>query len=298
MSSIFQPRKRQLWLYMAPGVLLYSLIVFVPIVIALYYGFFDWSGGPKKNFIGLENYKELLTDNIFWRAFGNNLYLVAACIIGQIGLAFLFAIFLQSRYTLWKGLHRTLMYFPSVLSAVVVGFVWTMVYDYKYGVINVFLRSIGKEAWAQPWLNNENIALFLVAIPLIWQFVGYYLIIILAAFASVDPQIFEMAEIDGATGVKKAWYITLPLIKNILIVCLSICIAGNMKAFDHIYVMTSGGPGNATNVMALYAYKTSFLSHKMGYGSAMSIGILILSLIFVAGSRGLLLRLVSGKKGD
>ena len=105
-----------------------------------------------------------------------------------------------------------------------------------------------------------------------------------------------MAEIDGASGWKRAVYITLPLIKNTLIVCVTLCISGNMKIFDHIYAMTGGGPGNASSVMAMYAYKTSFVSYKMGYGSAMSIVILIVSLIFVAGSRGVLMHFTKEKE--
>ena len=176
-------------------------------------------------------------------------------------------------------------YFPAVLSAVVVGFIWSFIYDYNYGFINAFLRLIGQGDKAQAWLGNDKMVMALAAIPLIWQYIGYYMIIIMSAMSSVDPQIFEMAEIDGASGWKKAVYITLPLIKNTLIVCVTLCIAGNMKIFDLIYSLTGGGPGNASSVMAMYAYKTSFLSYKMGYGSAMSIVILVISLLVVGGSQ-------------
>ena len=104
-----------------------------------------------------------------------------------------------------------------------------------------------------------------------------------------------MAEIDGAAGWKKAWYITFPLVKNALLVCVTLCIAGNMKAFDHIYVMTAGGPGTTTNVLAMYAYNTSFITYRMGYGSAMSIGILVVSLVLV-GSTRLLIGKISKEK--
>ena len=118
----------------------------------------------------------------------------------------------------------------------------------------------------------------------------------MSSIASIDTQIFEMAEIDGATGFKKAVHITLPLIKNTIMVCITLCIAGNMKAFDHIFTMTGGGPGNATEVVALYAYKTSFTSQKMGYGSAISIGILIVSLLFVGGGQLLMSKLMKEKE--
>lgn len=296
MKSTVKPKRGTFFLYIFPPFLLYTFIVFVPIVLAIYYGFFEWSGGTVKTFIGIENYITLLHDKLFWAAFGNNLYLIVICVIGQIGLAFLFAMILNSRMARMKNFHRTISFFPSVLSAVVIGFIWSMIYDYNYGFINTILKTLGMSDKVQPWLSNEKLALTLVAIPLIWQYIGYYLIIIMSSIASIDTQVFEMAEIDGATGWKKAKYITLPLIKNTIAVCITLCIAGNMKAFDHIWTMTNGGPGNATNVVALYAYKTSFSSHKMGYGSALSIGILVLSLLFVGGMRLLMSALVKEKE--
>lgn len=264
MKSSLKPRPAVFAAYILPSFLLYTFVVFVPILLAAYYGFFDWSGGTTKEFIGWENYINLLQDTRFWAALKNNLFLVVVCVIGQIGLAFIFAMLLSSRLARWKNFHRTVSFFPSVLSAVVIGFIWSMIYDYNYGLLNTFLKVIGLEDKIQPWLSNADIAMVLVTIPLIWQYVGYYLIIIMSSIASIDTQIFEMAEIDGATGFKKAVYITLPLIKNTIMVCITLCIAGNMKAFDHIWTMTSGGPGNATEVVALYAYKSSFSSQKMG----------------------------------
>ncbi len=296
MKSSLKPRPAVFAAYILPSFLLYTFVVFVPILLAAYYGFFDWSGGTTKEFIGWENYINLLQDTRFWAALKNNLFLVVVCVIGQIGLAFIFAMLLSSRLARWKNFHRTVSFFPSVLSAVVIGFIWSMIYDYNYGLLNTFLKVIGLEDKIQPWLSNADIAMVLVTIPLIWQYVGYYLIIIMSSIASIDTQIFEMAEIDGATGFKKAVYITLPLIKNTIMVCITLCIAGNMKAFDHIWTMTSGGPGNATEVVALYAYKSSFSSQKMGYGSAMSIGILIISLLFVGGAQLLMSRLTKEKE--
>lgn len=296
MQSNIKPKPITFIIYILPAFLLYTFIVFVPILMAVYYGFFDWSGGTQKTFIGFQNYILLLKDKQFWAALGNNLYLIVFCVIGQIGLAFLFAMLLNSRLAKFKNFHRTISFFPSVLSAVVIGFIWSMMYDYNYGLINTILKFFGMTDKIQPWLSNGKIALTLVAIPLVWQYAGYYLIIIMSAIASIDTQILEMSEIDGATGWKKARYITFPIIKNTIAVCVTLCIAGNIKAFDHIWTMTGGGPGNATNVVAMYAYKTSFSSQKMGYGSAMSIGILIISLLFVGGVRYLMSAAINGKE--
>ena len=293
MRRAIQPSKRTFWLYLAPATLLYAFTTFLPIAFAFYYGFFNWKGGKKMTFIGLQNYQMLLKDAGFWGAFKNNIYLVVACLIGQIGFALLFAILLNSRYVKWKVLHRTLGYFPVTISAVVVGFVWGMIYDYNYGLLNNFLRAVGQGQLAQAWLNNADSVMFYATIPLIWQYIGYYMIILLSAFAAIDSQIFEMAEIDGASGWKKAIHITIPLLKNTLLVCVTLCVSGNLKAFDHIYTLTAGGPGTASSVVAYYAYNASFIRYKMGYGNAMSIVILILSMALIAGSRFLASRLTA-----
>lgn len=280
-------------IYLTPGILIYTLAVFVPVAGAIYYSFFNWTGGPKKVFSGLANYQEMLTDKLFWSSFRNNLVLTLVCIIGQIGLAFLFSSILQSRLTKLKSIHRAFAYFPVTVSAVVVGFVWSMIYDYNYGMLNTFLKIVGFGQFAKPWLSQSDFIMLKVSIPIIWQYIGLYLVIILAAYSSINKEVFEMAELDGANGLKQALYITIPLIRNSLIVCLMLCISGNMKAFDHIFVMTNGGPGTSSTVMAMYAYQTAFLKYRMGYGTTLSIGILILSLALVLFSRLILQRLSS-----
>ncbi len=289
-------KKPMIFLYLLPGILWYSFIILIPICLAFYYGLFNWSGGTKMIYQGFKNFTDVLTDDVFFQSLKNNIYLTVVCLIGQIGIAFILAVLLNGRYVRFKGFHRTMTYFPAVLSAVVIGFIWNLIYDYHYGLLNTLLRMTGFGDRAQAWLNNDKLVLMLVAVPLVWQYVGYYLIIIMSALSSVDPQIFEVAEIDGASGLQRVIYITLPLVKNTLIVCVTLCIAGNMKIFDHIYAMTGGGPGTASSVMAMYAYKTSFLSYKMGYGSAMSIVILIVSFILVAGSQSILLRFTKNKE--
>lgn len=284
------PSHIKIFAYLSPGIIIYTFAVLLPVLFAIYYSFFDWTGGPKMKFIGLGNYIELIHDKLFWHSFENNVYITVASIIGQIGIAFILALMLSLRVTKLKNFHSKMLFFPVTLSAVVVGFIWKMVYDYNYGILNILLKAVGAEKLVQPWLNRSNIIMRIVSIPIIWQYIGLYLIIILAALTSIDKEILEMAEIDGANSIQKAWYIILPMIKKTMSVCIIICIAGNMKIFDHIYVMTYGGPGNASTVMAMYAYQTSFLKYRMGYGTSISIGILILSLSIIMIIRGLIER--------
>lgn len=288
MPNAIKPKKSVLFAYLIIPVVIFVFAVFVPLVTALVYSFFQWKGGPVKTFNGLTNYINLFKDSIFWLSFRHNIFLVIVCIIGQIGIAFIFVLMINSKLVKLKGIHRTFGFFPSTVAAVSIGFIWKMIYDYNRGLINWFLDKIGRADLQQVWLNNESLVMLLVAIPLVWQWIGYYMVILLSAISSIDQEIFEVAELDGANAVQRAVYIVFPLVKNTILVCITLCIAGNMKAFDNIYVMTSGGPGTASMVMAMYGYQVSFSQQNMGYGSAISVGIFVLSLLVIGGSQWLI----------
>lgn len=277
-----KPKAGVIFAYLFVPLAIYIFSVFVPLIEAAFYSLFEWKGGPHKTFIGLANYADLLKDQVFWQSFGHNLYLVLLCVIGQVGIAFVFVMIINSKCVKLKAIHRTFGFFTSTISAVAVGFIWTMIYDSRRGLLNWFLRSIGQGDHTQIWLNNPHSAMTLVAIPLIWQYIGYYMLILLSATSSIDSEILESAELDGANAFQRAVHIVLPMIKNVFMICLVLCISGNMKAFDSIYVMTNGGPGNASMVMALYGYKVSFMQQNMGYGSAISVGIFVLGMAVIA----------------
>lgn len=277
-------------MYLLIPLALYVFAVFIPLLTAAFYSLFEWKGGPNKSFIGVANYIALIKDEIFWLSFSHNLYLILLCVIGQVGIAFIFVMMINTRFVKLKGIHRTFGFFPSTIAAVYVGFIWIMVYDSRRGLLNFFLESIGRKDLTQVWLNNPNLVMTLVAIPLIWQYIGYYMLILLSATSAIDKEIYESAELDGANSLQKSIYIVLPMIKNTIFVCLVLCVSGNMKAFDNIYVMTAGGPGNNSMVMAMYGYKISFSQGNMGYGSAISVGIFVLGLLVVG-----LMQLISNK---
>ncbi|MDD6051846.1 MAG: sugar ABC transporter permease [Clostridiales bacterium] len=293
MLDVIKPKKSVIYLYLLIPVAAFVFTVFVPLVAALFYSFFEWKNGPVKTFNGLANYRQLIADATFWKAFGNNIYLVVACLIGQIGIAFLLVLLVNAKTTKLKGVHRTFGFFPSTISAVCIGMIWTMVYHNKYGILNWLLRAIGCGGLTQVWLNNTEHIMLIVSIPLIWQYIGYYMVIIFSAIAGIDSEIFESANIDGANAWQTAMHITLPLIKNTMLVCITLCVAGNMKAFDNIYTMTKGGPGTASMVMAMYGYKISFEQFNLGYGSTISVAIFVLSLLVIGGSQWLVKRVTA-----
>ncbi len=299
MLDAIRPRRSTIWLYLIVPVALFIFSVFVPLLTATYFSFFEWKSGQTiytAVFNGLENYKALISDTIFWKSFGNNIYLVIACIIGQIGLAFVFVLFANSKLAVGKAIHRTFGFFPSTISAVCIGLIWSIIFHSKYGLLNWFMVNV-LGGTKQAWLGDANHVMLYVSIPLIWQYIGYYMVILFSAIASIDQEIFESAEIDGANGFKKAIYITLPMIRPTMLVCLTLCIAGNMKAFDSIWTMTAGGPGYASYVMALYGYTVSFQQSNLGYGSAISVGIFVLSLLVIGGSQAIIKRATRGLEG-
>lgn len=293
MLDSIKPKKWVIYLYLIIPVAAFVFTVFVPLLAALVYSFFEWKNGPVKTFNGIENYVQLFNDITFWKAFGNNIYLVVACLIGQIGIAFLLVLLVNARTTKLKSVHRTFGFFPSTISAVCIGMIWTMVYHNKYGILNWFLEAIGCRELQQVWLNNTEHIMLIVSVPLIWQFIGYYMVIIFSAIAGIDSEVFESANIDGANAWQTAMHITLPLIKNTMLVCITLCVAGNMKAFDNIYTMTKGGPGTASMVMAMYGYKISFEQSNLGYGSTISVAIFVLSLLVIGGSQWLVKRITA-----
>ncbi len=286
--SALYPKKSVFILLLAPGVILYIVIAFLPIVSAFILSFYKWSGGQTKTFIGLKNYIYLFTDSLFWAAFKNNIIITIVSLFGQIGIALILATLFTTKVIKFKDFHRSVIFFPAVLAAIIIGFIWTMVYSREYGLLNFVLKTLGLKSLIKPWLDDPDIVIYSVTAPIIWQYIGYYTVIISSGITAIPQEIFESAAIDGAVGWRKLLYIVYPLVKNTIIVTVMMCIAGNMRIFTHILIMTGGGPGDSSMVMALYAYKNSFVMYKLGYGSAASIGILVISMIIILGSRAIM----------
>ncbi len=288
------PSTRKIYGFIGIPMAIYIFIMIVPIFVALYYSFFKWSGGPKKSFLGLDNYIRVFHDRIFWDSFKNSILFTLMMVLGQIGIAFVLTLFFTMKWLKWVEFHRRVMYLPSIIAPVVIGLIWQMIYNHEYGLLNQILRAVGLTNWIKPWLDDPKIAMYAVAVPVIWQYVGYYLVILMGAVATIPKDVLEVAEIDGASGFQRTCYITIPLIWDTVKICLMMCIAGSLKAFDHIVAMTGGGPGRATTVVSLYNYDVAFTHMKLGYANAMAVVILVISLIITVGSR----KLMGGKKND
>ncbi len=287
-SILRKPSKKLISIFIVPGITLFCFSIIVPIVIALYYSFFDWPSITKPLWIGIDNYKELVRDNLFWFALFNNLKLAVYTLVGQVGIGYLLAFVLNSRIVKFSAFHRTVLFFPVLISTVVLSFLWMLVYSNDSGILNTLLDVVGLHKYATSWLSNPKIIVEVLAVPLIWQWFGFYMVIFMGALGTIPTDIYESAELDGAVGFKKAWYISVPMTYDTLKVSIILCLAGIMKMFDHILVMTDGGPGNSSIVLALYAYKTTFKNMQIGYGNTISIGIVVFSLIITVVTKKLL----------
>lgn len=263
-------------LYIAPALLLVSVLVFIPLILSGYYGLMQWDGIGAKTFIGLENYINGIQDGKFWSSAYHS-FLLALFSTLSLALYLLVSVILASKI---KGadLLRKIYLIPMLLSSVAIAQLWIKVYNPSNGILNTFLRAIGIEN-PPNWLADPAIVLFAIFIPILWQYAGFYILIYYAALKNIPESLIEAARIDGATPFQIATRIKLPLIKEVVSVTIVLAIVGSLKYFDLIYVMTAGGPNGASEVMASYMYKLAFNSYNFGYGSAIGFLLLIITMI-------------------
>ena len=280
MSGVIRNRKAYL-VFLLPGLLFYLFAVFYPIIDSVRISFMKWGGiGPMK-FIGLANYTKLFTDHVFYKSFFNNLVYLVIVVGMQLLIGLLFAVLL----TYMKkhvSLVKTLYYVPCIITTVAVGQMFRSMYATEpMGLFNIILDSVGLESLARSWLADINTVLAAVSIPEGWRFTGMYMVIYYAALISLDPQVSEAAEIDGANAWQTLWKIKLPMIRPVIILSLTMCITGALRGFDVPFLLTNGGPGNESELLSTYMYKQAFSSNQFGYGSAIAVFIIVESILAV-----------------
>ena len=282
--------KKAIVLFLFPTVLLISIFVVVPICMSVYYSMLNWDGIGKGTFIGLQNYIDMISDTRFTSSIKNSLLYAAFSLFLQLPFSLLLAI-VVANVTRGEKFYRTTFFIPVIISGVVIGQLWQKIYNGDYGLLNAVLGMFG--VVQQDWLGQETTALIAAFIPNLWQYVGYHMLIMYAGIKSISPDINEAAKIDGANKIQTAFRITIPLLKPILQVCITFSLIGALKIFDLIYVLTGGGPFFSTEVPTIYMYKTVFDSFNYGYGSAISIFVILECLILTV-----VLRLFFREKGE
>ena len=260
--------------FVAPSLILFGGIIFYSIIMSFRYSLLDWNGFGEGIFVGFSNYAKMFQDKVFLRSAVNSLLLGFVTLVTQLPLALLLALLLTSGIK-GEGFYRTVFFIPMTLSSVVIGQLWLKIYNPNYGVLNTLLGVLGLESLQRNWLGDVNTALFSAFVPIIWQNVGYHMLLLYTSINSISKDILEAAKLDGASGVKAARYITIPLVKPMLRTCAIFVVIGSLKAFDMIYVLTNGGPVHMTEVPSSLMFSSIFNLNKYGYGSAISIFIVV-----------------------
>jgi len=261
-------------LFLIPVFVILTVFIFYPIMETFITSFFKWNGiSASKTFNGISNWKMLIDDKSFWKAFRNNIVLVVFAIIIQIPVSLALATFLN--FTGKRGcIFKIAWFVPMLMSSVAVGFLFTYILATNDGVITSISQTLG--GGKIDLLGNPGLALFAVMGVVSWQSIPFYMVFFLASFSGISEEVFAAARIDGATRGQYFWQIALPLLKPAVSKASVLALVGSLKYFDLIYVMTNGGPGDATELMATYMYKHSFVKFNMGYGSAVAAGMFLL----------------------
>lgn len=266
-------------LFVVPGLLVYLIFMAYPFLNTIYLSLTNWNGvAANKDFVGLSNYARMLSDGAALKAFINNAIWVAIGTIAPVvvGLFEALLVWGTSRGSL---LFRTLFFLPFVLPLVVVGIVWGWIYHPLFGVINKTLDGMGLDGLSRGWLADQHTALYAVLIAAIWGASGFCFLILHASLQNVDVSTVEAAMIDGANWFQRARSVIIPQIAPQLTMVTAVTLIGGFAVFDIIFVMTGGGPGHASEVLATYTYKTAFVQNQAGYGSALAMLITVLSLV-------------------
>lgn len=279
-------------LFLAPVTILMLVYIAYPIVDTFITSSYQWNGiAVEKKFIGLANWKKLIADETFWKAFKNNVMIMILSIVIQLPIGLALATFLDFG---GKKLNvfKVLWFIPMLMSSVAIGFLFTYALATNGGMISTISKWFG--GGNVDLLGSPKWALFTVIMVICWQFIPFYMVYFMAGYTNIPYEVFEAARIDGATRGQYFWKVAFPLLVPSMKSAAILSMVGSLKYFDLVYVMTGGGPGTATELMATYMYEESFKNFNMGYGSAIAGGMFILITLVAL----ITMRMINGKKED
>lgn len=278
--------------FLLPPLALYLVAVALPIVQSLVLSFFSWDGVTDLQAVGFANYVKMFTaDPIFWRAFANTMVYVAVCLFFQLGVS-LFVANLLSYAGRGKEVVKTLYLLPAIISTVAIAFLFQRIYSYEPpGLVNQLLESVGLGGLARPWLSDIETVLVAVSAPEGWRFTGLYMLILYAAILAVPKELEEAARLDGASTWKIFTQVRFPYIRPVWVTTMIMASTYSLRGFDIPYLLTNGGPGQASELLTTYMFKTAFRSTDFGYASTIAVFIVIecivaVGLIFLLLRRG------------
>jgi raffinose/stachyose/melibiose transport system permease protein len=276
--------------YLIPGLVASIAVIVVPLVMTIYISFTKWTGIGSPRWVGFENYTRLFHDANFWASFGHIILLIIAMAVvptflGLVLAAVLFDYVAKKFGDRWASVLRSGYYLPQVLPVAVTGIIWGWILHPSYGALNKILESVGLGSLTRNWLGDPKYALYSVMFVMIWFQLGYPIVMFMSGLQRIDPELYEAADLDGATWWQRFRKITVAMIRPELYVVLVTTTIASLKIFGQIFVLTRGGPSNATLVPSYFAYKNYFEKAQVGYGSAIStvltVLIVVLAIVFL-----------------
>jgi raffinose/stachyose/melibiose transport system permease protein len=262
-----------------PTILVYLAYIMMPIVIATYYSFTSFSGIGSPEYVGLSNYQRLVDDPIFIIALKNTIIVLVVTLVLLIPGAFFLSLLLNKKMK-GVGTLRAINYAPSIIAPIMVGLIWVFILDPQIGLINTFLEKIGLSSLGFEWIGGNTLTPFSVAIVQSWQSLGYIATIFLAGLTLIPAELYEAAEMDGASKYKQLVNITIPLLNETFKLNIILVITLCFKIFETVLQLTNGGPNHLSDVLVTYMYSTTFNAGEYGYGMSIAVASLIATILF------------------
>ncbi|WP_440614925.1 carbohydrate ABC transporter permease [Bacillus subtilis] len=267
------------YLFLVPA-LVFLLFVYIPIFENVFLSLFQWSSfSPEKTFIGLKNYVELFHDPVFYQALTNNvLYAVISIVCQVFGGLILAAVLEDKLVRKWSPFFRTVFFLLVVISMTVIALLFDFIYNPETGLLNQLLQAIGLDQLTRAWLGDDSTAMLSVIFVSQWQSVGYIAMLYIVSIQKIPDELYEAARLDGAGKIQQFFHITVPQTKEMSFVAVVMTLTGAFTVFNEPYILTGGGPGNASEVLSTFLYKSAFTKDMMGYASAIATVVLIITL--------------------
>ncbi|MDR4436330.1 carbohydrate ABC transporter permease [Bacillus tequilensis] len=267
------------YLFLVPA-LVFLLFVYIPIFENVFLSLFQWSSfSPEKTFIGLKNYVELFHDPVFYQALSNNvLYAVISIVCQVFGGLILAAVLEDKLVRKWSPFFRIVFFLPVVISMTVIALLFDFIYNPETGLLNQLLQAVGLDQLTRAWLGEDSTAMLSVIFVSQWQSVGYIAMLYIVSIQKIPDELYEAARLDGAGKIQQFFHITVPQTKEISFVAVVMTLTGAFTVFNEPYILTGGGPGNASEVLSTFLYKSAFTKDMMGYASAIATVVLIITL--------------------
>ncbi len=263
-----------------PVIALVVVFFVFPMISALYFSVVDFDGiDPTPEFVGLANVIEMFTDPETWHALSNNVIWIIVGTAAPMIIGLLISVLIWTTRR-GAGIYRLAFFLPFVLPGVAIGIVWTWIYDPVSGWLNRALEAVGLDSLVRGWLGDPDLALYAVLATAVWAYSGFVIIIFLSALRNVDIELVDASRIDGANASQRLWFILLPQIMPVFLMVLTLTLVGGFSVFDIIFIMTGGGPADATNVLGTYSYSQAFQLSRIGYGTTLALLITVLSIPF------------------